>query len=60
MIGFKLADREIAVVDKRALAEGLTIRGGEPNRSELIRLALLYALQHMPPGWRPESSETPE
>jgi hypothetical protein len=40
-------------VDRRALAEGITIRGGDPNRSELVRLALTYASIHMPKGWRP-------
>jgi hypothetical protein len=48
----KLTDAEIAALDLRALAEGLTIRGGEPNRSELIRIMLAYA-SDMPFGWRP-------
>jgi hypothetical protein len=40
-------------IDQRARDEGLTIRNGDPNRSEMIRLALAYAQRHMPEGWRP-------
>jgi hypothetical protein len=49
----RLSGAGLAWIDQRALAEGLTIRGGEPNRSELVRLALAYASAHMPKGWRP-------
>lgn len=45
----------LARIDRRALDEGLTIRRGEPNRSEMIRLATAYGLAHMPAGWRPDS-----
>jgi hypothetical protein len=56
LVAFKLDQEAIERVDARALAEGMTIRGGEPNRSELIRLAVEYALAEMPAGWRPEES----
>ena len=48
-----------ADIDRRALEEGLTIRGGEPNRSEMARVMLVYAAQHMPKGWRPPSGPPP-
>lgn len=53
LVATKLHGDEIAALDQRALAEGVTIRGGEPNRSEMIRLMLAYAKEHMPKGWRP-------
>ncbi len=52
LVALKLGDEAIAAVDTRALAEGLTIRGGEPNRSDALRLLVAYALAHMPNGWR--------
>lgn len=42
-----------AWVDQRAREEGFVKGNGDPNRSELIRLALAYAQRHMPRGWRP-------
>lgn len=53
MVGVKLNEDGIRHIDQRALDEGFTIRNGEPNRSEMIRLMLAYASQHMPKGWRP-------
>lgn len=53
-VGIRLSPAEVADLDARALAEGLTIRNGEPNRSELIRLDLAYAAAHRPKGWRPK------
>lgn len=53
MVGVKLSEDGISHIDARALDEGFTIRGGEPNRSEMIRVMLAYASQHMPKGWRP-------
>lgn len=41
-------------VDRRAEEEGLLKGNGDPNRSEMIRIALAYAAQHMPRGWRPK------
>lgn len=52
-VAVRLSAETIAWLDQRALDEQLTIRGGEPNRSEMARLALAYAAQHMPKGWRP-------
>jgi hypothetical protein len=43
-------------IDQRALAEGLVKGDGQPNRSEMIRIALAYAAAHMPKGWRPKGS----
>lgn len=53
-VAVKLGDSEREQIDQRALDEGLTIRGGEPNRSEMTRRLLAYAMQHMPTGWKPE------
>jgi hypothetical protein len=53
IVALRLSDAGIEHIDERALAEGLTIRGGEPNRSEMARLMLAYASAYMPKGWRP-------
>lgn len=53
-VALKLSEQGIAWIDQRALDEGLTIRGGEPNRSEMIRFMLAYASAHMPKRWRPQ------
>lgn len=53
LLAVKLSQEGIGYIDQRALDEGFTIRGGEPNRSEMVRLMLAYASQHMPKGWRP-------
>ena len=57
MVGFKLDEDLIAEVDKRAQEEDLIGPKGEPNRSEWIRFALSYSLDHMPRGWRPTAKE---
>jgi len=49
----RLDQDDIDWFDRRALIEEFTIRHGEPNRSEVMRLALCYARRHMPVGWRP-------
>lgn len=54
LVALKLSEADIAHIDPRALDEGITIRNGEPNRSEMIRLMLAYASAHMPKGWRPK------
>lgn len=56
-VAVKLDDADIAWTDDRALAEGLTIRGGEANRSEMLRLMWAYAAEHMPEGWRPSDTD---
>lgn len=53
MFAFKLDDSERAALEREALDQGLTIRNGEPNASEMARLMLAYASTHMPKGWRP-------
>jgi len=39
--------------DAQAQQEGLLMKSGKPNRSELIRIKLAFADEHMPNGWRP-------
>jgi|1185.fasta_scaffold1509581_1 hypothetical protein len=53
-VAFKLDPAQPAAIAQRALSEGLTIRNGEPNRSEMGRLLIAYALENMPKGWRPK------
>lgn len=43
---FRMGAAGIEHLDKRAEDEGL-------NRSEMVRIALIYALSRMPKGWRP-------
>ncbi len=52
-VGLRLGHEDIGWWERRALGEGVTIRGGEPNLSEVLRLGLEYAKSHMPKGWRP-------
>lgn len=40
-------------IDERAIDEGLVKANNKPNRSELIRVAVEYAFENMPHGWRP-------
>ncbi len=44
---------QIATYDQQAEIEGLLMKSGKPNRSELIRLKLAFADENMPAGWRP-------
>lgn len=59
LVSTKLTQDAIDWIDQRALDEGLTIRGGEPNRSEMIRLLLTFAAARMPKGWRKAAADTP-
>lgn len=43
-VTIRLSAEGIAAIDRLALAEGLTIRDGEPNRSEMIRRLLSEAV----------------
>ncbi|MBF6074277.1 hypothetical protein [Nocardia beijingensis] len=57
MIGLRVTEEEITALDEQAVDEGLVTKAGDPNRSELIRIMVEYARQHMPAGWRPEGWE---
>lgn len=59
MVGTKLSDDERDAVDQRAFREGVTIRGGEANTSEMIRIMCAYAVEHMPEGWRTDAANRP-
>lgn len=53
----RMSDEQGAAADARAMEEGFTRREGGKvvaNRSEWVRLAIKYALIHMPKGWRGE------
>lgn len=54
-VGARIPQAIRDAADERAQAEGLIDeRNGRANRSEFTRIAFAYALQHMPPGWRPD------
>lgn len=53
LVTFRASWAAVERLDQRAVEEGLVDDGGEPNRSELIRILLAYALSKMPRGWRP-------
>lgn len=56
-IGVRIPEAVRDAADDRAKAEGLIdARNGRPNRSEFTRIAFVYALQHMPLGWRPDTA----
>ncbi len=43
---FRMGENDIKQLDERAAAEEL-------QRSELLRIAVMYMLRNMPKGWRP-------
>lgn len=53
---FRLSQSGIDCVDRRAREEGLLKGDGEPNRSEMLRILLAYAIWKMPRGWRPKEA----
>lgn len=53
LVAVRMLPAAIEHLDQRAAAEELYDERGNPNRSELIRLMIGYAEQHMPQGWRP-------
>lgn len=52
-VNFRASWTAVERLDAQAIREGLVDEGGEPNRSELIRIMLAYADRNMPKGWRP-------
>ncbi|MFD9551443.1 hypothetical protein ACFWBG_29010 [Nocardia salmonicida] len=50
----RMSDDQIVALDNQTIAEDLSTKQGEPNRSELIRIRVDYAREIMPAGWRPE------
>lgn len=48
LIAFRYGQEDIDRIGQRAATEDV-------DRSEMIRLMLAYAQQHMPQGWRPEA-----
>jgi hypothetical protein len=58
IVALRLSDTGIEHIDARAREAGLMINvkdkdEPQPNRSEMARIMLAYAAQHMPKGWRP-------
>jgi hypothetical protein len=54
LVNFRLDEPTITAVDTRATTERLVDRHGDPNRSEILRRLVGYALHHMPAGWTPD------
>lgn len=52
-INFRASWRAVDVIEQLARDEGVVDEGGEPNRSEMIRILLAYALRNWKRGWRP-------
>jgi len=53
MVAVRISSAGIAEVDRLAAEAGLFKGNGEPNRSEMVRRLLAYAVRHMPPQWKP-------
>ncbi|MFY1686473.1 hypothetical protein [Plantactinospora sp. WMMB782] len=43
----------VGVIDDLARTEDVREADGRPNRSEMIRILLAFALRHWKRGWRP-------
>lgn len=52
-VNFRASWRSVDVIEQLARDEGVVDEGGEPNRSEMVRILLAYALRHWKKGWRP-------
>ncbi|MFG1846745.1 hypothetical protein [Micromonospora carbonacea] len=50
---FRASKPAIGILEQLAHDEGVLDRHGNPNRSEMIRILLAYALRHWKRGWRP-------
>lgn len=52
-VEFRTSVAAVEHLDELALTEGFVHSDGRPNRSDMIRNMLQYALRHRPKGWRP-------
>jgi hypothetical protein len=52
-VNFRATYAAVNTIDQMARDEGIVDEDGAPNRSEMIRLLLTYALRHWKKGWRP-------
>ncbi len=52
-VAVRLSTEGVAHLDYLARARGLVKPNGDPNRSEMIRVLLAYAVRKMPSGWTP-------
>lgn len=53
VVSFLASWAAVDVIEQLARDEGVVDEDGEPNRSEMIRILLAYALRHWKKGWRP-------
>lgn len=53
IVGFLISWAAVDAIEQLARDEGVVDEDGEPNRSEMIRILLAYALRHWKRGWRP-------
>jgi hypothetical protein len=52
-VNFRASWAAIDTIETLARDEGIVDEDGEPNRSEMIRILLAFALRHWRQGWRP-------
>ncbi len=52
-VNFLASWQAVNVIEQLARDEGIVDEDGEPNRSEMIRILLAYALRNWKKGWRP-------
>lgn len=52
-VNFRASWQAVDIIEHLARDEGVVDEGGEPNRSEMIRILLAYALRNWKKGWRP-------
>lgn len=52
-VNFLASWAAVDAIEQLARDEGIVDEDGEPNRSEMIRILLAYAVRHRPKGWRP-------
>jgi hypothetical protein len=55
LVAFRLARSAVEHIDNLAREEGVVYRDGRPNRSEMLRILLAYAVRHRPRGTRPNA-----
>lgn len=53
LVAFRMARTAVEYVDNLARQEGVLDAKGRPNRSEMLRILLAYAVRNWRKGWRP-------
>lgn len=53
LVAFRMARAAVEYVDNLATQEGIVDASGPPNRSEMLRILLSFAVRNWKRGWRP-------